>query len=74
MFTASHAETLRKMIDGYSRLDGGTKKWLQVALEQMQRSKRQGASEGKLLDLGIAAEMLLLKDQTESDPIALRSA
>ena len=41
-----------------------------MRLSECKDPRGQGASEGKLLDLGIAAEMLLLKDQTESDPIA----
>ena len=70
-FADEDSEALRDMLRHYHALAASNKQWIQVVLERIQRSKRQGAAEGKILDLGIAAEMLLLRDQNETDPIAL---
>lgn len=39
-------------------------------MDRIRKSKRQQSIENKVLDLGIAAEMLLLRDLTENDPIS----
>ena len=70
-FADEDSEALGEMLRRYHALGASDKQWIQVILERIQRSKRQGAPEGKILDLGIAAEMLLLRDQNETDPIAL---
>lgn len=71
-FCGNHAESLGDMINGYQRVasDERTKRWLGTILERIRNSKRQQETANKILDLGIAAEMLLLQDLGERDPIS----
>ncbi len=72
-FLDVHAEKLGKMLKSFQNLaaEEKTKQWLYVILDRLRKSKRQRNIEDKILDLGIAVEMLLLKDLGERDPISL---
>ena len=70
VFSDENSEVLHEMFVLYECLKPKDKKWLQAILERLQKSKRQQTTENKILDLGIAAEMLLLKDLNESDPVS----
>jgi hypothetical protein len=70
VFSDDDAQVLQKLIESYEPLDVVKKQWLQVVLDRIRKSKRQQVIESKILDLGIAAEMLLLEELGERDPIA----
>ena len=70
IFSDKEADLLVDMISCYRKLEASEKQWIQIILERIQKSKRQGSIENKILDLGIATEMLLLKDLGERDPIS----
>lgn len=71
VFSEGASATLREMIRYYHRMTTSERQWIQAILERIRNSKRQTTIGSKLLDLGIAAEMLLLKDLNENDPVAL---
>ncbi len=71
VFSETHSQDLQEMLECYDQLALGERKRLQVILELVQRSKRQQAIEFKILDLGIAAEMLLMEHSGNNDPISL---
>ena len=69
-FSQGHGVELNQVYKSYKGLSGGKKAWLNTILDRIRKSKRQQSIENKVLDLGIAAEMLLLRDLTENDPIS----
>lgn len=69
-FSKSHGSELHEMISFYEDLMIDQKIWVNTILDRIRKSKRQQTIENKVLDLGIAAEMLLLRDLNERDPIS----
>lgn len=71
-FCDNHALSLESMINGYQGVasDEKTKDWFKTILERIRDSKRRRGTVNKILDLCIAAEMLLLRDLNERDPIS----
>jgi len=69
-FSQAHGDELNYLYKNYKAMPSDKKIWLNTILDRIRKSKRQQSIENKVLDLGIAAEMLLLRDQTERDPIS----
>ncbi len=65
------AETINELLDDYDRLDEQERTRIQRILSRLSLAKRSLLIEDKILDLGIAMEMLLLQDNANREQLAL---
>lgn len=65
------AETVNTLVAKYESLDGPERARMQRVLDRLSQSKRRSQIEDKILDLGIALEMLLLDDNTNNEQLSL---
>ncbi|HUY14127.1 MAG TPA: hypothetical protein VMX16_10945 [Terriglobia bacterium] len=61
------AQDIDALMDSYDRLEESKKTGIQTILSRLSQAKRRTQIEDKILDLGIALEMLLLKDQNDNN-------
>lgn len=65
------AEAIDELLGDYDRLDEHERTRIQRILSRLCQAKRSLLIEDKILDLGIAMEMLLLQDNTNREQLAL---
>lgn len=65
------AKVVEDLLRSYEALEDGERARMQRILDRLSQAKRRGQIEDKILDLGIALEMLLLDDNSANDQLAL---
>lgn len=70
-FGEEEVRRLAALFDGFERRSASEQKWLKAVLNRIQRSKIQMTAASKVLDLAIAAEMLLLKGTSDREQLSL---
>ena len=68
---AESAKTINALAVSYGRLRGAHKVRIERVLDRLSQSKRRAQIEDKILDLGIALEMLLLDDNVHNEQLSL---
>jgi len=63
--------SINRLFTNFSKLCDAEKDRFRIILSRLSQAKRGTQIEDKILDLGIALEMLLLKDKTEKEQLAL---
>jgi len=66
-----HIEVVRKYLPLFEALPEPKQQTLLRAIERLSLARRRTRIEDQYLDIGIALEMLLLRDLTENDPVSL---
>jgi len=71
MLPDQSAGTIADLLAGYDRLDEAERMRIQRILSRLSQAKRGMQIEDKILDLGIAMEMLLLEDNRNNEQLSL---
>ncbi|NPV01109.1 MAG: hypothetical protein HPY53_06985 [Brevinematales bacterium] len=71
LINSDQISSINEMIDAFDKLNPNEKTRFQNILNRLARSKRQEKIDDKILDLGIALEMMLLNDNEQNTQLAL---
>ncbi len=70
-FSNEDRDAIESLIEHYNKLSNSEKPRIQRILDRLSQAKRRTQIEDKILDLGIAMEMLLLEDNRKNDQLSL---